>query len=222
MKGEIPVCTRCCFCFPLRRGLLAWGYIKLIVDTLHIAFVSDSLLETILYRLDGSNKPTSLLYTEITIALVLLGLFLTDFVATTVFVVGGHMKNVRLIRVFYIFCIAVLVSTILLLALLFSLTVSDISVKTLSHEWINLVLSYSAGFAILVIQCYFVMLLRSEIIKLTKNCQFSFVNHAAEAACTMKCGDEETIEVTQAENDLKLGREVKYEQNAPRNLSEAN
>uniref|UniRef100_A0A2A4JKI3 Uncharacterized protein n=1 Tax=Heliothis virescens TaxID=7102 RepID=A0A2A4JKI3_HELVI len=221
MKGEIPVCTRCCFCLPLRRGLLAWGYLKLIVDTLYIAFVSDSLLETILYSLNGINRPSGLLYSELTVALILLSLFLTDFVATTIFVVGGHTKNATLIRVFYIFSISIFVSTILLIALLFSLTVSDLSLQSFTpYEWLNLVVSYSAGFAILVIQCYFILLQRSEIIKLTKNCQFSFVNHAAEAACTMRCPDEEAIHVTQAE--MKTERETKDEQNESRKLNEGN
>ncbi|KAI8431982.1 hypothetical protein MSG28_004511 [Choristoneura fumiferana] len=29
MKGELPVFKRCCFCLPLRRGLVGWGYLRL-------------------------------------------------------------------------------------------------------------------------------------------------------------------------------------------------
>lgn len=49
-------------------------------------------------------------------------------------------------------------------------------------------------FSVTVLSGYVLLLVRSEIVKLNNNCQFRFVNNAAESECTMKykvTGDEE-------------------------------
>ncbi|KAJ8720030.1 hypothetical protein PYW07_012073 [Mythimna separata] len=128
MKGEIPVFRRCCFCLPLRYGLLAWGYFK--------------------------------------------------------------MKNVRLIRVFYFVSMGMWVANFLLA----SFTVIKTIENMVTHNMVYFMLGHPAMaicfyFVVLAVQTYFLLLLRSEIIKLRSSGEFRFVNNAAEAECTMRCDE---------------------------------
>ncbi|XP_063894683.1 uncharacterized protein LOC110372198 [Helicoverpa armigera] len=191
MKGELPVCTRCCFCFPLRRGLLAWGYIKLIADFIFILMMLYIVLIMILLiRAFTDGSFWAMMCSEVIMGSIGILICLVDIAITIVFIVGGHTKNVKLIRVFYIHSLVVCVVsailcifTILAPILAFFYTIDVRHVETL-------VMSVVTSLGILAIQCYFVLLLRSEIIKLNSNCEFRFVNNAAEAECTMKIRDD--------------------------------
>lgn len=44
-----------------------------------------------------------------------------------------------------------------------------------------------------MIQAYILLLVRSEFVKLSNDCEFRFVNNAAESACRMKCEEENLI-----------------------------
>lgn len=63
-------------------------------------------------------------------------------------------------------------------------------------------------------QGYFLLLLRSEIIKLRNHCEFRFVNNAAEAECTiiddeeLTCEKKNTGEVTEKLEDTSVLRET--------------
>ncbi|KAI8431981.1 hypothetical protein MSG28_004510 [Choristoneura fumiferana] len=39
LRREAPVFKRCCFCIPLRRGLIGWGYAKLLLNILTICYI---------------------------------------------------------------------------------------------------------------------------------------------------------------------------------------
>ncbi|PZC82193.1 hypothetical protein B5X24_HaOG211001 [Helicoverpa armigera] len=101
-----------------------------------------------------------------------------------------RFKNVKLIRVFYIHSLVVcVVSAILSLFAILAPILGLFYTMSVRHVE-TLVMSIVTCLGILAIQCYFVLLLRSEMIKLRSNCEFRFVNNAAEAECTMKIGDE--------------------------------
>ncbi|KAJ8719411.1 hypothetical protein PYW08_011586 [Mythimna loreyi] len=192
MKGEIPVCTRCCFCLPLRYGLLAWGYFKLIADAFIIVILTFMFIN-ILYAMNLSTSTQyyiDQLNTEMTVSIITDVIFLTDFVVTIVFIIGGHKKNVKLIRVFYFLSIGMWVATFLLVCL--TAVASLYVLFTAEHIYHFLQIIYTllpfCFFLIsLIVQTYFLMLLRSEIIKLRNSGEFRFVNNAAEAMCTMEC-----------------------------------
>ncbi|KAH9645118.1 hypothetical protein HF086_005663 [Spodoptera exigua] len=124
MKAELPVCTRCCFCLPLRRGLLVWGYIKL--------------------------------------------------------------KKVKYMRLFYFLSIGILAVTGLLLIAQTCL-MGHPSFKFKADLLEYYIKIYTSYFIVIVVQAYFILLLRSEIIKLKNSCKFRFVNNAAEALCSLEC-----------------------------------
>ncbi|KAJ8720039.1 hypothetical protein PYW07_012082 [Mythimna separata] len=189
MKGEIPVFRRCCFCLPLRYGLLAWGYFKMIADVLLFSLMLYIFVDALfMISLYGSNGRMKHIYTELVISVIAVILFFTDFIVTIVFIIGGHKKNVRLIQVFYFLSMGMWVATFLLA----SFTVIKTIENMVSHNTVYFMLGQTVMascfyFVVLAVQTYFLLLLRSEIIKLRSIGEFRFVNNAAEAECTMRC-----------------------------------
>ncbi|KAF9823080.1 hypothetical protein SFRURICE_015560 [Spodoptera frugiperda] len=159
MKIELPVCKRCCFCIPLRRGLLVWGYIKLLADLYFLTIMSYILLILIAFSAYGQ---------EFAGLVVVIAVFLLDFAMTIVFIIGAHKKIVKYMRLFYFLSIAMLALTLLLVIIHICLLSN--------YPWFRS-----------LVQIYFIFLLRSEIIKLKNSCKFRFVNNTAEALCSMEC-----------------------------------
>ncbi|CAH0625273.1 unnamed protein product [Chrysodeixis includens] len=166
MLEEVPLFKKCCFCIPLRYGLLTWVYIKLIITV--IMFLS---LAVNVYDMDRFCYACKIL---IAIFVIILIFIFVDIILDIVFIVGGHLKNVRLLTYFYRYSFVIAVETILLavltlLALLFAVK------APVSIYFLNLAI-YGLG---LFIQIYFILLLRSEIIKLRSNCPYRFVKNTA-------------------------------------------
>ncbi|KAJ8720032.1 hypothetical protein PYW07_012075 [Mythimna separata] len=187
MTVGIPQFSRCCFCLPLRPGLLAWGYFKIIADLL----ITPVAFKELLYCLYLSEEASiQYLYTgQIVIWIRLLAavsfliflMFVVDFAASIMFVIAGHKKNVGLIRGYYIYSIAVLIVSTLLFVLGVILTI----VNGLPNSAAMSAIMFVGSLIILLLQAYFVLLLRSQVIKLTASRQFKFVNNTTEAQCMM-------------------------------------
>ncbi|KAJ8720029.1 hypothetical protein PYW07_012072 [Mythimna separata] len=209
MRGEIPVFRRCCFCLPLRYGLLAWGYFKLIADAFLIFLMSYVFINAlIMIRIHPYNAHISQVYTGLIISMIAVTLFFTDFIVTIVFIVGGHKKNVRLIRVFYFLSMGMWVATFLLAS--FTVVLSIYNALTNNNVFLRLgfaLIEFCFYFVVLAVQTYFLLLLRSEIIKLRSSGEFRFVNNAAEAECTMRCDEvvvgTETVKPDTTEKEIK-------------------
>ncbi|KAJ8719409.1 hypothetical protein PYW08_011584 [Mythimna loreyi] len=217
MKREIPVCTRCCFCLPLRYGLLAWGYFKLIADAFIIVILT-FLFPNFLYAMDikymeisSSQELSDWLNTKMTISIITDVIFFTDFVVTIVFIIGGHKKNVKLIRVFYFLSIGMWVATFLLVCFTGVAALYRIITFKRAHHYSQFIYILLPGFCFfsvsLIVQTYFLMLLRSEIIKLRNSGDFGFVNNTAEAMCTIEC--KEVVTEAVKPNDYRDSETVK-------------
>lgn len=131
--------------------------------------------------------------------------FMTDLVATILFVVAGHKKNVKLLRVFYFYSIAMFIVTVLLVTFILGSCLQYIIMLLSEGALDNIVIITLIFFVVLVQQTFFLLLLRSENIKL-KNTQaeFGFVNNAAEAKCIMKCPEIEEGQENEVEGRLKI------------------
>ncbi|KAJ8720027.1 hypothetical protein PYW07_012070 [Mythimna separata] len=208
MKGEIPVFRRCCFCLPLRYGLLAWGYFKLIADAFLLFLMSFIFINTLFWmRVATNNDHRTQMYLELMIPMIAITLFFTDFIVTIVFIIGGHKKNVQLIRVFYFFSMGMWVATFLL-ACFGVVSALHYTITYHSHYWQHpeVILTFCFYFIVIVVQTYVLLLLRSEIIKLRSIGEFRFVNNAAEAECTMRC-DEVVIATEPVKTDYLKDQE---------------
>ncbi|XP_026741732.1 uncharacterized protein LOC113503855 [Trichoplusia ni] len=188
MHSELPVFKRCCCCFPLRYGLLVWGYIKLAIAALlivSIAMVIRSL--TMAYHVYGLHERVFTF--RLTVFIIFLFLVTLDFALSTVFIVGGHKKNLKLLTVYYYYSIGVWI-----LSILFSLFIISTYFiyrgpyrSTSFYAVADNILECSSHFVSMVSQGYFLLLLRSEMLKLKSNCEFRFVNNAAQSECKMNC-----------------------------------
>ncbi|XP_026741705.1 uncharacterized protein LOC113503804 [Trichoplusia ni] len=165
MLEEVPLCKKCCVCIPLRYGLLTWVYIKLIITI----FIFLTLVLS-LYEMNGFCYGCTLFLIFFVIILIFV---LTDIILDIVFIVGGHLKNVRLLTLFYRYSFVLAVVTIMLGVLSLLVFLLPVKVPGLLFS-INLAI-YSIA---LCIQIYFILLLRSEIIKLRSNCSYRYVKNA--------------------------------------------
>ncbi|CAH0686426.1 unnamed protein product [Spodoptera exigua] len=117
--------------------------------------------------------------------IIVLGI--ADFILTLVFVIGGQKKNVKLLKTCYIYNLVLWVLLIILgvsVSIYSAYLMYEYNMSFLDHIFFILtdVFTYLSQ---TLVQGYFLLLLRSEIIKLENNSEFQFVNNAAESECRM-------------------------------------
>ncbi|KAH9645105.1 hypothetical protein HF086_005650 [Spodoptera exigua] len=139
---------------------------------------------------------------SIVICCLLLGALVIEFCFTLAFIVGGHMKNKKIVRVFYIYNIVIWIISFILMVILTILMLKDLDPSRIlvAYSFRAFVYTTATFFFILMTQIYFILLIRSEISKLEGDYGFSFVNNAVEAECNMR-GE------TQIEGDWKTREE---------------
>ncbi|CAH2236573.1 uncharacterized protein LOC120631475 [Pararge aegeria] len=178
MRCEIPVLLRCCFCFPLRYGLLVWSYIKQIFSILFLTFVIHQLYQM-------SHRRTGV--ETYVLSSLLLILTIVDIVFHILFIKSTQKKEYKKIRIFYRYSIvllclfAVMMCLYIVFICAYFIHVSPIILILL---WTHLLPGVVMIVALLIIQSYLIILVRSEFIKLKNNSQFEFVNDAAKEKCT--------------------------------------
>ncbi|CAH2066243.1 unnamed protein product, partial [Iphiclides podalirius] len=144
MHLKVPEVKRCCFCFPLRRGIIIFAYINIIFTVLAVACL---VITTELQKLSITND-TSL---EVATSTVLFSILGMGVILNILLLVAGYQKDLLMLRLYNYYAVATtlaaLVPTLMLLSrgMLFEV--------------------FTALFAILM-QCYVVVLVRSEVVKL--------------------------------------------------------
>ncbi|XP_059045430.1 uncharacterized protein LOC131841180, partial [Achroia grisella] len=181
MYTDVPKLTRCCFCLPLRHGLLFWGYLKLLPLLGMFLLLILELTRFIGYQDSGATH--SSLPPPIPI---LMTLTIVDIIFSVILLVGGHTKNWNLFKIYYYYSMTM----VGLFVLCYSVFIIGFIVMSYSNPFLFYLLIYVIqivlfGAAVLLLQIYITILVRSEMLKLRDNANFSFVNHAAEAQCTM-------------------------------------
>ncbi|KAJ8720036.1 hypothetical protein PYW07_012079 [Mythimna separata] len=187
MRTELPVCKRCCFCLPLRYGLITWGYIRLGLST--FLFVAMSIAFYWMIEMVMNEESVTLNTSHAVILVVLLLLTIIDIVLNIVFLTGGHKKNMKMLRAYYIYSFILCTLTFLMwiasvVSTFLEFRIGEIDITF--HLYIVLV-DTATLLALVLAQIFVLLLVRSEIIKLRSQCEFRFVNNAAEAQCTLKC-----------------------------------
>ncbi|KAM3958818.1 uncharacterized protein ACR2FA_007220 [Aphomia sociella] len=181
MYTDVPKLTRCCFCMPLRYGLLFWGYFKLL-PTL-------SLFTVLVLELSRfiNNKAAGHMHYDVPPAIpILITITIIDVIFTIVLLVAGHMKNWNLFRVYYYYSITMTAIFLICYALfIIGFIVAAEYNPFMYYLFIYVIQVTLFGAAVLMLHVYITVLVRSEMLKLRDNSNFSFVNHAAEAQCTM-------------------------------------
>ncbi|CAH2236576.1 uncharacterized protein LOC120631559 [Pararge aegeria] len=171
MHLEIPECKRCCFCVPLRHGVLIFGY-------LHFAFtIFIVAVEIWVFSTGEVTYHTITLFRGAHMYihyLVAVGLHVAEIIFNIVLLVGAHMKKPQLLRAYYYYGITTTVASFVTFVVLWLRL-------TCRHCYF---MDYLIEVAFLVtgigIQIYLLLLIRSELLKIRKNNHLCYVNHASE------------------------------------------
>ncbi|XP_063365148.1 uncharacterized protein LOC134653686 [Cydia amplana] len=165
MRREAPGFKRCCFCIPLRRGLITWGYLKLIITAAYILIIAH-------------EAGTQFSAKGLAIVLALLSFLVTNMVFTITFVIGAHKKNYKLLRLYYSFSIFALVVVMMgyfiFITLDVALTLQDEEKYILGFPLIAVNISTVTS---IFLDLYFLILIKIEILK-QRNQTAYYVNGA--------------------------------------------
>ncbi|XP_064073168.1 uncharacterized protein LOC135193653 isoform X1 [Vanessa tameamea] len=177
MKCEIPEFARCCFCFPLRLGLLVWTYVKLVFSLLLLVHFICLLVANLMHL----YYPVRV---SIVISSILFSIFLcVDIAFHIIFIVSAHTKDYRKMKWFYK---EAMVALCLYIFGFFCFTVYVVCDLNFTHQHITVIAYtlmsiWSIFFWVTISQAYLIMLVRSEVLKLERSTNFEFTNRAVDA-----------------------------------------
>ncbi|XP_050663502.1 uncharacterized protein LOC126964440 [Leptidea sinapis] len=143
---EIPILSRCCFCFPLRKGLITFAYVNLILTIcvtilLSVFIVNDRMTDAT----DKTEQPRMI--ADI-FALVI------EVITSIVFIIALHKKHVMLMKGYLYF------------EIVFSIVGFIYSLAFLSRETAS---ELFLIFCQLMVQIYLVILIWSSIVKMERD-----------------------------------------------------
>ncbi|XP_072943496.1 uncharacterized protein [Epargyreus clarus] len=171
--AEIPEAKKCCFCVPLRRGLLAWVYTKLLI------LIGALVIVALLYALLLNNYVSNFVLGMLIFAQVMLSL---EIIFDIVFIVSAHKKKYVYLRIYYKYQLATLANDLIYLVGYIICVAIEFG-----HELHILGMFVGIGFSVIgliALHVYFVYLLRSEVRKLQLTTQFKFNNLGNEPECS--------------------------------------
>ncbi|CAH0726749.1 unnamed protein product, partial [Brenthis ino] len=107
MFCELPQFGRCCFCLPLRRGVLAFGYLN-IVFSIFILVVCSLLVH--------NNVRVVLVYRGVTTiqAELCLTIYCVDTLFNVLLVYGAHKQIVSYLRYFYYYTLSTTIALVVI------------------------------------------------------------------------------------------------------------
>ncbi|CAK1583019.1 unnamed protein product [Parnassius mnemosyne] len=181
MQLEIPECRRCCCFIPLRYGIIVFGYLNLIFSLLILG--EEIWLETG----DMNIEHTMTLYRGalfITQTWLPIILYLLEAIFDVVLLVGAHLKNPRLLRVYYYYGITT--TSAIALVVLFLMVRHYEALQ----DWNTVLFEGFFIFCGFALQIYLLLLIRTELKKLKQKSQLSFINHVAEVVVVAPQGGE--------------------------------
>ncbi|XP_045774128.1 uncharacterized protein LOC123873351 [Maniola jurtina] len=108
MYCELPKLTRCCFCMPLRRGLLIFGYLNILYSAIGVIVYSA--------RIHLDEQIVSIAYDDIDVLDVYMNdaLYCIDIAFNLVLIYGAHRQIVRCLKIFYYYTLATSLAMVIL------------------------------------------------------------------------------------------------------------
>ncbi|XP_063365169.1 uncharacterized protein LOC134653706 [Cydia amplana] len=160
MYCDFPELGRCCFCMPLRRGVLTFGYLNF--------FFSVFMLGVYSYYINAASGNLHLIYhgsLSMIPAEACLFIYCLEIVFNLILLYGTHLKKLLFVKIFYYFAIVSTVASVM------------IQLLDASEMWMRLAIeTISLTFAGLCLQLYLIILVRSLIKKLMVDGDHVFEN----------------------------------------------
>ncbi|XP_045451847.1 uncharacterized protein LOC123660863 [Melitaea cinxia] len=176
MKCEIPEVGRCCFCLPLRLGLIVWGYLKLIASVMLFTSMTINLLQEWDRFWRTVETTFSIIYIFILLSMA------TDIVFLIIFAISAHRKDARMMDWFLKFSIYIFGMYVLILCLSIAYSTNADHFFAFYFGFLIGIIAFSCSFS----QIYIIILVRSEVLKLKRGSNFQFINHGAGTADSVK------------------------------------
>lgn len=153
MYCDWPVLGRCCFCMPLRRGILTFAYLNLFFSSFMMGVYSYSIHTD--YGLFGIYHGASVnIPAEICVALYCL-----ELVFDVILIYGTHKKLMNYIKIYYYFALVTIVAS-------FLMQLIELTGSIANHR---IHIFFEIGplmFASICIQIYLIILIRSLLQKM--------------------------------------------------------
>ncbi|XP_047508567.1 uncharacterized protein LOC125051970 isoform X1 [Pieris napi] len=184
MRCELPILMRCCFCVPLRLGLLIWTYLKLILSLFILTVFC--IQAELVARMSNRHVPDG--EKSFLVAMIMFGTINSLF--QIAFIVAAHKKNYKIMRIYYIYnFVYIFIPTILFIMfciIVYSRLGGFMIMLLSAMPFVIIIISIPIEF---VLNIYLMLLVRSEFIKLRDSGQFEFFNHESEARCVATLPD---------------------------------
>ncbi|XP_014359897.2 uncharacterized protein LOC106711975 [Papilio machaon] len=108
MYCEIPKLFRCCFCLPLRKGALIFGYVNILFSVVMLSLYSYSVHHelgfTMVYHGSTSEFEDG----------VCVGIYCVEILMNVALVYGAHKRNILFLRSFYYYAVATMLMTFII------------------------------------------------------------------------------------------------------------
>ncbi|RVE42844.1 hypothetical protein evm_012519 [Chilo suppressalis] len=150
MYCDWPQFQRCCFCMPLRRGVLVVAYIKILFSAFMVGVYSYAV---------NTDRGTELFYQGFTVRLpaeVCVFVYCVECLVCALLIYGAHKKLPRPVKVYYYFSVCTFVAITLL-------QIVDIACTRPPYIVIELIIFCFSG---LCLQLYLLLLVWSLLKKL--------------------------------------------------------
>ncbi|KAJ8719403.1 hypothetical protein PYW08_011578 [Mythimna loreyi] len=184
---ENPEAKKIFFCFPLQYGFVRWGCLKMILSGFYIMYKSYTLHTYMIMEYNEDENRWLQIYTEIAITSIALTFFLTDLLLTILLTVTVQQKRIKLLRSFYILSVTIWAVSILLTVMAFRLSLESWLSRYMSvRSLIIYLLNFASYSIIIIVQTFFLLILKGEIKELRNKGSIKFINNAAEAKCIVK------------------------------------
>ncbi|XP_047998187.1 uncharacterized protein LOC125235633 [Leguminivora glycinivorella] len=194
---EAPEFKRCCFCLPLRRGLIAWGYVKVTLNMFMLAFAGLMFYILASYNSSSYNSDVAI-FSIICICLPI------DIAFTIVLIVAGHKKSIKLLKISYEYNTVWLGMLTLVTCFMLYLDIGFVQrlwpyIEDRKYLILEFFTGSAFGICFIFVQIYVILLIRSELKKLqNQTLEMQFTNHVSsgEPLCTLhnQCTDKKTVQ----------------------------
>ncbi|XP_072936916.1 uncharacterized protein [Epargyreus clarus] len=146
MHVKVPDVNKCCFCIPLRHGILIFAYLNFLFSIVSVAWL---VITTELKR-QSITADSSL---EIMTSTVLFSILGMGVILNLLLIIAAHQKDISMLRLYNYYAVATLLAAMVPSFILLS--------RRMFSEVIVALLA-------LAMQFYVIILVRSEVIKLEK------------------------------------------------------
>ncbi|XP_041975845.1 uncharacterized protein LOC121730749 [Aricia agestis] len=140
----VPHVKRCCFCLPLRSGIILFAYVNIIFSVLSVACL---VMTTELQKVSITNDAS----VEVVTSTVLFSILGMGVILNFLLLIAGYQKDICMLRLYIAYLMATMLAALVPIIILLSRKI-----------FIEVTIALIA----LALQLYVIILVRSEVIKL--------------------------------------------------------